>query len=236
MYQTEQSYFDEQTELKGYIVYDDQIELARPGVLVAHDWSGRNQFAIDAANKLAQLGYVGFAIDMYGDAKCGESVEENSTLMTPFTDDRSRLQQRVTAALNHLRENPYVDTNKIAIIGFCFGGMCALDLARTGADIRGVVSFHGLFTPPPNIPEPKIKAKILALHGHDDPMVTPDAVTGLTEELTRAGADWQCHIYGNTQHAFTNPQANFVDMGAVYQPTAAKRAWLAMENFLNEIF
>lgn len=236
MQKIEQSYFHDETECKGYVVYDNGVDLPRPGVLVAHDWSGRNPFACDTAAKMAKLGYVGFALDMFGNAQLGETNEEKTALIGPLVEDRALLQARVQCALQTLAENEYVDSNKIAIIGFCFGGLCALDLARTGADIRGAVSFHGLFMPANNISGTTIKAKILALHGHDDPMVPPDAVTALTQELSEADADWQIHIYGNTKHAFTNPQANDEALGTVYNRVAADRAWRAMENFLVEVF
>jgi dienelactone hydrolase len=121
-------------------------------------------------------------------------------------------------------------------MGFCFGGLCALDLARTGASLRGVVSFHGLLIPPGNIPNPQIKAKVLVLHGHDDPMGPPEQVLALQTELTQAGADWQIHIYGGTVHAFTNPLANDPGFGTVYDSQADKRSWIAMQNFFEEIF
>jgi dienelactone hydrolase len=130
---------------------------------------------------------------------------------------------------------PWVDDSRIAAIGFCFGGLCSLDLARAGADLKGVVSFHGLLGALDDNSHP-IKAKILALHGHDDPMVPVEQVIAFEKEMTKAGADWQLHTFGNTQHAFTNPLANNPDFGTVYQPEADKRSWILMENFLAEIF
>ena len=150
--------------------------------------------------------------------------------------DRGKLQQRLHAALAAVKLLPWADNNKIAAIGFCFGGLCALDFARSGANLRGVVAFHGLFSPAANLPQPVISAKVLVLHGHDDPMATPEQALALQTELTQAGADWQMHIYGNTMHAFTNPQANDPDFGTVYQPTADQRSWQAMCHFLTEIF
>jgi dienelactone hydrolase len=138
--------------------------------------------------------------------------------------------------LQTLRAQDPVDPDKIAAMGFCFGGLCVLDLARTGADLRGVVSFHGLLAAPGNTAGSTVKAKILVLHGHDDPMVPAEDIRLLQEELTKAGSDWQFHAYGNTMHAFTNPVANDPDFGTVYQPLADKRSWQAMRSFLEECF
>ncbi|MGY6276185.1 dienelactone hydrolase family protein [Methylomonas sp. MgM2] len=229
-------YLDGETLLEGFFAYDDAIEGVRPVVLIHHAWGGRDEFVANKAVKLAEMGYLGFATDMYGKGIRGNSAEENSRLMAPFMEDRAKLQQRLLAALNTVKLMPWADNGKIAAMGFCFGGLCALDLARTGADIRGVIAFHGLFVAPENIPEPKIKAKVLALHGHDDPMVPPEQVLALQTELTAAAADWQIHVYGNTMHAFTNPVANDPSFGTVYQPAADRRSWRAMQNFFEEIF
>jgi dienelactone hydrolase len=190
----------------------------------------------DKAFKLAGLGYLAFATDMYGKGVLGNSPEQNAALMQPFINDRATLQQRLLAALSTVKLMPWADNARIAAMGFCFGGLCALDLARTGVDIRGVVSFHGLLGAPENIPNPSIKAKVLVLHGYDDPMAPVEQVLALEHELTKAGADWQLHSYGHTMHAFTNPVANNPDFGTVYQPIADRRSWQAMQNFLTEIF
>lgn len=218
------------------LAWDSDADSTRPGVLVSHAWGGRGDFEDGKARKLAELGYVGFAIDVYGKGKRGQSPDENAALMQPLLDDRPALQRRLLAAVETLRQQPEVDSDKIGAIGFCFGGLCVLDLARTGADIAGVVSFHGLFNAPANTADNWISAKILALHGWDDPMATPEQVVALAEELTSMGADWQVHGYGNTMHAFTNPQANAADSGTVYSPVADTRSWNAMMDFLSEIF
>jgi dienelactone hydrolase len=229
-------YLDEEVLLEGYFAYDDAFEGVRPVVLIHHAWVGRDEFVADKARKLAELGYLAFAADMYGKGVLGSSPEENAKLMQPFMDNRAKLQQRLHAALKAVKLMPWADNNRVAAIGFCFGGLCALDLARTGVDIRGVVSFHGLLVPPENIPDPKIKAKVLVLHGHDDPLGPPEQMLALQTEMTHAGADWQAHVYGNTQHAFTNPAANNPDCGLAYQPVADRRSWQSMQNFLAEIF
>lgn len=229
-------YLDGDTLLEAFAAFDDSQQGRRPAVLISHAWLGRDSFVMDKARKLAGLGYVGFALDMYGKGVLGTSREENAGLMQPFMADRLKLQNRMQAALNAVKSVPQVDSNKIAAMGFCFGGLCVLDLARTGVDIKGVVSFHGLLGAPGNTQGNKIKAKILALHGRDDPMVLPEQVLDFQEEMTQARADWQFVTYGNTVHAFTNPVANDPDFGTVYQASADRRSWQAMQNFLAEIF
>ncbi|ANE55492.1 MULTISPECIES: dienelactone hydrolase family protein [Methylomonas] len=229
-------YLDGDVALEGFFAYDDAIDGPRPVVLIHHAWGGRDGFVAEKAKLLAERGYLGFAADTYGRGVLGKSPEENAGLMQPFMADRAKLQKRLHAALAAAKLLPWADNGKIAAIGFCFGGLCALDLARSGADIRGVVSFHGLLVPPDNIPEPRLKAKVLVLHGHDDPMAPPAQVQALQAELSRAGADWQVHSYGNTMHAFTNPVANNPSFGTVYQALADRRSWQAMQNFLAEIF
>jgi dienelactone hydrolase len=229
-------YLDDDVMLEGFFAYDDAIVGVRPLVLIHHAWGGRDEFVAEKAKKLAELGYLAFAADMYGKGVRGASPEENAQLMQPFMQDRAKLQKRALAALANAKLLPWADNDKIAVMGFCFGGLCALDLARTGASLRGVVSFHGLLIPPGNIPNPQIKAKVLVLHGHDDPMGPPEQVLALQTELTQAGADWQMHIYGGTVHAFTNPLANDPGFGTVYDSQADKRSWIAMQNFFEEIF
>lgn len=229
-------YLDDEVLLEAFFAFDDSLSGRRPSVLINHTWAGRDDFVAEKAVKLAELGYVGFAVDMYGKGVLGSSAEENAKLMQPFMGNRQMLQKRMHSALNAVKLMPWVDDRKIAAIGFCFGGLCSLDLARTGADLKGVVSFHGLLSAPGNTQNNAIKAKILALHGHDDPMVPVEQVIAFEQEMTKAGADWQLHTFGHTMHAFTNPVANNPDFGTVYQPDADRRSWLAMENFLAEVF
>lgn len=230
------NYQDGDVDLQGYLAWDDAVEGARPGIMISHAWAGRSDVENGKAEDLAKLGYVGFALDNFGKGVLGTSVEENSALIQPFLDDRAMLQNRLQISLDVMIKLDEVDPGRVAAIGFCFGGLCVLDLARTGADVNGVVSFHGLFGSPGNTADNKIKAKVLVLHGWDDPMATPDQVVTLAEELSGMGADWQIHGYGNTMHAFTNPDADDPDFGTVYQPDADRRSWNAMQNFLSEIF
>ena len=229
-------YQDGDTELEGYMVYHE-TETPKPAVLVAHDWSGRREFACKAAERIASLGYVGFALDMYGKGIFGRDgdIEGNAALMNPYANDRALLRQRINTALLPVRQLPQVDATKVAAMGYCFGGMCVLELARSGADVKGVISIHGIFTRS-KVANEKMSAKILCLHGHDDPMVPPEQVLAFEQEMTEAGVDWQMHIYGGTMHAFTNPVANNPSFGTVYKEIAAKRAYQSIDNFLAEIF
>lgn len=229
-------YTDGAQTFKAYLAWDDSSDGARPAVLIVHTFAGRGEFECDKARKLAELGYVGMAVDMYGDAKQGSTTEENFALMQPLVDDRVELQKRVTLALDAAREQPEVDASQVAAMGFCFGGLCALDLARTGADIKGAVAFHGLLNAPGNTGDNKISAKILSMHGYSDPMAPPESIIEFGTEMTNAGADWQLHAYGNTVHAFTNPEANDADFGTVYNEAADRRSWTSLQNFLTEIF
>lgn len=222
--------------LHGFLAYNEQDKKARPAVLVAHDWSGRNDFAREKAKMLADLGYVGFALDMYGSGRTGETTEEKKALMNPLATDRQFLRERILAGFEAIKMIPQVNPQKIAAIGFCFGGLCVLDLARSGADIKGVVSFHGLLDKPDTLKSEKITAKVLVLHGYDDPMVRPDQVNEFCEEMTEAQVDWQVHQYGHAKHAFANPQAHDHQLGTVYNPLAEKRSLQSMKNFLQEIF
>jgi dienelactone hydrolase len=229
-------YADGDTVLEGLLAWDDTADAPRPGVMVSHAWAGRREFEDGKARALAELGYTGFALNLYGKGVRGGSAEENAALMQPFVDDRAMLQARMRLSLDIMRAQPEVDGQRVAAIGFCFGGLCVLDLARTGVDLAGVVSFHGLLGSPGNTAGNSINAKILALHGWDDPMATPEQVLALADELTGQGADWQLHAYGNTVHAFTNPEANDPDFGTVYSPAADRRSWAAMTGFLDELF
>ena len=228
-------YQDGNTLLEGYLAYHESTQ-PRPAVLVAHDWSGRREFACKAAERIADLGFAGFALDMYGKGIFGADgdAEKNGALMSPLASDRTLLRRRINAALQAVRQLPNVDASRIAAMGYCFGGMCVLELARSGADIRGVISVHGIFAPG-KIANESITAKVLCLHGHNDPMVPPEQVLAFETEMTQAGVDWQVHVYGGTMHAFTNPKANNPGFGTVYNEVAADRAYRSIADFLIEI-
>lgn len=230
-------YQDQALTLEGFYAFDAKIGHAnkRPVILVCHDWSGCNDFAREQTQKLAALGYLGFAIDMFGKGKYGNTKEEKTALIMPLMQNRALLRQRIQSGFATAKTLAMADSSKMAAIGFCFGGLCALDLARSGADLRGVVSFHGLLNAPEALPAHLIKAKVLALHGYDDPMVSPEVVNSFAQEMTQAQVDWQVHLYGNTMHAFTNPKANDPGFGTVYNAQAEKRSWEAMKDFLAEV-
>lgn len=219
----------------GYLAAPSGADNQRPAVMVVHDWSGCNDFAKQKAAALAELGYWAFAIDLYGEGQLGTTLEEKQALMKPLIDDRALLLTRLQAAQSCLSQATGVKEANMVIIGFCFGGLCALDLARSGAAIAGAVSFHGLLMPS-GLAEQPIKAKCLILHGYQDPMVPLSQVESFCQEMTRSQADWQLHMYGHTQHAFTNPQAQDKALGTVYNETMANRAWQTLENFLQELF
>jgi dienelactone hydrolase len=218
------------------MAWDSSIAGERPGVLVSHAWAGRGEFEENKAVQLAGLGYIGFAIDLYGKGVKGTSPEENGALMQPFLDDRVMLQSRLSLALDVLKKQEEADSARVAATGYCFGGLCVLDLARIGTDIAGVASFHGLFGTPGNTGDKRISAKVLIMHGWDDPMATPDQVLAVADEMSAMGADWQIHAYGNTLHAFTNPAANDPGFGTVYNAQADNRSWQNLQLFLAEIF
>jgi len=221
---------------EGLLAVDDSRTGKKPAVLISHAWAGRGAVEEDWAKRLAGLGYAGFALDLYGKGVYGKTTEECQALMSPLAGNRPYLQSRLLNVVDVVRKLPEVDAAKIVVMGFCFGGLCALDVARTGADVKGVAAFHGLFGAPGNTRGTKITAKVIAFHGWNDPMVKPDDVKALGAELTEAGADWQIHAYGGVMHAFTNPQANDPGFGTVYNKRAAERSWESMKLFLAECF
>ena len=206
-----------------------------PCVLIAHTWAGRDAFVEEKAKLLTELGYAAFAIDMYGDGKIGTSNEENAGMMQPLLDDREELARRALASLDAVSKIDSIDASKIVIMGYCFGGLVAMDLARTGADIKGAVSFHGFLAGPENSTN-EIKAKLLALHGDSDPMVGQDQIESFRQEMTSKKVDWQLHVFGGAMHSFTNPEANDPDFGAVYSKNADERSWKIFTDLLKELF
>lgn len=229
-------YKDGATVCEGYVATDGKPG-RKPCVLIVHQWAGLYDQERAKAEEFAAAGYVGFAVDVYGKGVRGKPQEDNSALMGPFLNDRGKLRARLLAAVEAAKARPDVDPNRIAVIGYCFGGLCALDVARSGTkDVKGVVSLHGLFTPPGLGAQGKISAKVLVLHGWEDPMAKPDSVLGLAKEMTEAGADWQVHAYGHTLHAFTAHEANAPAMGVKYDANADRRSKIATDNFLKEVF
>lgn len=228
-------YKENSSVLEAFIAHDEAKPGKKPAICIFHAWRGRDDFVEKKAIQLAELGYVGCALDVYGKGVLGTTAAENSALMRPLMEDRGLLRRRLLAGFDLVKSLAFVDPNKIGAIGFCFGGLCALDLGRSGADVKGVVSFHGLLRAPENLTS-SCKAKILALHGNDDPMVPFEEVRAFEEEMTKGKVDWQLHTYGGTMHAFTNPIANEPKAGTVYCPRADKRSWISMRNFFEEVF
>jgi dienelactone hydrolase len=230
-------YKDGDTVLKGYLAYDAASKTKRPGIVVVHEWWGLNDYAKHRADMLAQLGYVAFAVDMYGDGRVATTPEEAGKLAGAVKGDRQLMCARVTAGLDVLRKHPLCDAKRIAAIGYCFGGTTVLELARSGADMAGVVSFHGgLDTPNPAEPG-KIKCKVLVCAGADDPYVPAAQVAAFEDEMRIAGADWQLISYSGAVHSFTNPNSgNDPSKGVAYNERADKRSWEAMKQFFAEIF
>lgn len=220
--------------LKGFCAYPDR-GAHLPAVLIAPTWAGRDDFACDKAIAMARKGYLGFAIDIYGDAKVGKSKQENATLMNNLLAEKYALMTRLRTAYSTVKRMPKVDKSNIAAIGFCFGGKCVLDMARSNFELKAAISFHGLLES--NIvKEQNIDTKILVLHGYNDPMVPPEQVNKFQQEMDKRKADWQLHSFGNTYHAFTNPNANDPEFGTIFNKLSNKRAWRLAEDFLREAF
>lgn len=226
--------------LEGYLAYDDTIKGKRPGILIVHEWWGLNDYARKRARMLANLGYTALAVDMYGDGKQAQHPKEAGMFAGEIQKNFPIAKQRFMAALDFLRQQPSVDPQQIAAIGYCFGGGVVLEMARAGVPLNGVVSFHGaLGASKP--PEPgKIKAKILVLNGAADKLVPAEQVTQFREDMQKAGADFKIVNYPDAQHAFTNPDADEyakrfnVPLG--YNAKADHASWAEMINFLNDLF
>jgi dienelactone hydrolase len=225
------------TILEGYLAWDDAKTVKRPGVLIVHEWTGINAHMKQRAEMLAKLGYVAFAADIYGKGIRPAAPADAAKTASIYKNDRTLMRARANAGLEELKKQKLVDTQRIAAIGYCFGGTTVLELARDGAGVKGVISFHGgLSTPTPQDAR-NIKGKVLALHGADDPFVKVDEVAAFQDEMRKAGVDWQFNSYGNAVHSFTNKEAgNDNSKGAAYNEKADKRSWEAMKIFFGEIF
>jgi dienelactone hydrolase len=225
------------TVLEGYLAYDERIKEKRPGVVVIHEWYGLNDYAKARAEQLADMGYVAFAADIYGKGVRAKNMEEAAKLAGIYRADRGLMRTRAAAGLEALRQQSQVDSGRIAAIGYCFGGQTALELARSGAELSGVVSFHGNLDTPNSGDAKNIKAKVLVLHGADDPLVTPAHVHAFQDEMRKASIDWQLVMYGGAVHSFTNPASGSdPSKGLAYNEKADRRSWAAMKLFFDEIF
>lgn len=231
------SYSRDGVPLEGYLAYDDAIEGKRPGVLVVHEWWGLNQYARNRAEQLAGLGYIAFAVDMYGKGKVTEHPDKAAEWMKQVTGNIEKWRRRAMAGLEILKQRPRTQTGSIAAIGYCFGGSTVQQLAYSGADIKGVVSFHGSLVMPPEDLTSGIPAKMLILHGASDPMTKLESIPGYITAMEKSGIDWQLIIYGGAKHSFTNPNADQFGMDALaYSKSADRRSWANMKLFFDEIF
>ena len=223
------------TELRGYLAVDSASTERRPGVLLIHDWLGVAPYVQVRAQMLARLGYLAFAADIYG-AGIRPSTQEAPKVAGSFYQDPALARARARAGLDELRSHPLVDPARIAVIGYCFGGYVALELARSGADLAGVVTFHGALNTAAPQDAANIKGKVLVLSGGSDPVVPDSQIDEFKDSLRAApNVDWQLVSYSGAMHAFTNPDANAPERGAAYQATADRRSWAAMRAFFDEI-
>jgi dienelactone hydrolase len=231
------AYEDAGVQLEGYLAYDDAVSGKRPGVLVVDEAWGLTEYSRRRADQLAALGYVAFAEDMYGKGKVAKHPEEGVEWAKQVQSNIRAWQQRALAGLEALKKEPRTDPGRIAAIGYCFGGSTVQQLAYSGADIRGVVSFHGSLLLPPAEQGSKVKAKILICHGAADPFAKPGSVEEYMAAMDKAGLDWQLIVYGGAKHSFTNPNADNAGMAALgYSKSADQRSWADMQVFFKEIF
>jgi dienelactone hydrolase len=229
-------YKDGDAVLEGYLAYDDATKNQRPGILVVHEWWGLNDYVRMRVDRLAELGYVAFALDMYGKGIWTDDPRKAGQL-SGHLRGQPIMRQRARAGLQILQKNDLVDPKRIAAIGYCFGGTTVLELAYSSADIAGVVSFHGGLTAPKPEDLHRIKAKILVLHGADDGFASPENIAAFQDALRKAQADWQMIYYGGAMHSFTNPAADKANLkGIAYNRSADERSWKHMQIFFEEIF
>jgi dienelactone hydrolase len=230
-------YQDGGTQLKGYLYYDDAISGKRPGVIVVHEWWGLNDYAKHRAEMLAGLGYAAFALDMYGDQKVTTHATDAKGWSTQITANTDAWRRRALAGLDALKADRRVDPQRLAAVGYCFGGSTVMQMAYAGADLDGVVSFHGSLPTPVEGEGKQIKASILAAHGGADAFVPPEKVAAFQSALEAAKADWEFVSYGGAVHAFSNPDAASYGIDNLrYDERADKRSWAAMKAFLEEVF
>jgi len=226
------------TVLEGYLAYDDSVQGKRPGVLVVHEWTGIGPYVKKRVEQLAALGYLAFAADIYGKGVRPATPELAAKEAGKYRGkDRSLMRARAQAGLEQLAGLAEVDPRRIAVIGYCFGGTAALELARSGAQLAGTVSFHGGLDTPIPADALKIQGKVLVLHGADDPNVPPEQVASFQQEMRMAKVNWEMVYYGGAVHSFSNPDSgNDPTKGVAYNAQADRRSWEEMKLFFAEIF
>lgn len=230
-------YRDGDQLLEGYLAYDAAKAGRRPAVLIVHDWMGVGPYVRERAEELARLGYVAFVADIYGKGVRPTSAAQAGAEAGKYKQDRALFRSRLRAGYQAMLEQRQTDPARTAAIGYCFGGTGVLELARSGADLMGVVSFHGGLDSPAPADGKNIRAKVLILHGAEDPFVPAKDIDAFLAEMRAAKVDWQMISYGGAAHAFTNPAAgNDASAGAAYNPSADRRSWGAMRQFLDELF
>ncbi len=229
-------YKDGDTMLEGVIVFDDTVKTKRPGVLIVHQWMGLSGYEKKRAEMLAQLGYVAFCADIYGKGVRPASVPEASDQAGKYKGDRALLRSRVNAGLVTFKKSELLDTKRVAAVGYCFGGTTVIELARSGAELSGIVSFHGGLDSPAPGDGKNIKTKVLACHGADDPFVPAKDLAAFQNEMKSSGVDWQLVQYGGAVHSFTDWNATGAMKGAQYNEKADKRSWEDMKQFFGELF
>jgi dienelactone hydrolase len=228
------------TVLKGYLAEDTALKGKRPVVLVVHEWWGLNDYARKRASMLAELGYVAFAVDMYGDGKTARHPEDAAKFASEAVKNNVVSEARFNAALDFIKQQPLVDPTRIAAIGYCFGGGVVLHMARQGADLKGVVSFHGSLATDSPAKVGAVKARVLVFSGEADKMIPPEQVAAFKEEMTKAGASFRFVGYPGVMHSFTNPDADIYakkfNLPIAYDRKADRDSWAQAKKFLKEIF
>lgn len=236
----EVTYGTKETTLKGYLAYDDAVKGKRPGVLVVHEWWGLNDYARKRVRMLAELGYTALAVDMYGEGKTAGHPDDAGKFAGELRQNLPLAKARFLAALDFLRQQPTVDVDRIAAIGYCFGGGVVLEMARAGADLDGVASFHGSLETANTASPGAVKAKVLVLNGADDPFVTPEQIAAFKREMEAAGVDYRFVNYPGAKHSFTNPEADAFgkkfNLPLAYDPEADRKSWQALQDFFAGIF
>ena len=224
------------TTLEGYLAYDDSFSGKRPGVLIVHQWMGLTDYEENRAAMLANLGYVAFCADIYGKGIRPQNYKDAGAEASKYKTDRALLRLRVNVGLDELKKCELVDTQRVAAIGYCFGGTTVIELARSGAELNGIVSFHGGLDSPTPADGKNIKCKVLVCHGADDPFEKAEDLAAFKKEMRDADVDWRLIKYGGAVHSFTQPMANGSLPGAKYNARADKRSWTDMKSFFAEIF